>query len=499
LRPWGAGGGRGGVCLQSTSMNRYKVLKTLGDGTYGSVLKAQNKQTNEWVAIKRMKQKYYSWDECMKLREIASLRKLIHPNIVKLKEVIRENDELHLVFEFMEANLYEFMKSRVRAIPESKVRNIMFQTMQAVNYVHKHGYFHRDMKPENLLVSGETVKLADFGLAREIRARPPFTDYVSTRWYRAPEVLLRSSIYNSPLDIWACGGIMAELYTLRPLFPGASESDQLYKICSVLGTPTTVSWPEGFKLAAQMGYRFPQFVPTRLETLVPQANAEGIQLMQAMMQWDPNRRQSATKILHHAFFEADALGETAHFGTSSGLAEAAAAPGPSAAPHSKQRSGIPSLPGRSNSLTGSHSLSGGDALFNTKGSWKEGHGSHPNSGRRPSGVGSGKENAGGSRGFNLPPLGASMAPMDGRKSSGTGKKSPGTKYLKMARYQPGMPQQISALPAVRPSMPSVGGAGMPGVAGVPSAGNPRPDALPEVGGGHTRTSYFGSHAARMLG
>jgi len=480
-------------------MNRYKVFKTLGDGTYGSVLKAQNKSTNELVAIKKMKQKYYSWEECMKLREIASLRKLIHPNIVKLKEVIRENDELHLVFEFMEANLYEFMKSRVRAIPESKVRNIMFQTMQAVNHVHKHGYFHRDMKPENLLVSGDTVKLADFGLAREIRARPPFTDYVSTRWYRAPEVLLRSSIYNSPLDIWACGGIMAELYTLRPLFPGSSESDQLYKICSVLGTPTTVSWPEGFKLAAQMGYRFPQFVPTRLETLVPQANPEGIQLMQAMMHWDPNRRGSASKILHHPYFEADALNETAQFGAAPSVPEAASV-GPSPAampPHgpvtgasgmaptgSKPRpSGIPSVP------TGSNSLTGGDAMFNTKGSWKDGSHGHPNSGRRPS---FGKENAGGSKGFNLPPVGGSMAGgLDGRKSSGTGKKSPGARYLKMARYQPGMPQQMSSLPTVRPSLP-------PSVVGAPGSGLPsRKESLPEVGG--SRQTYFGSHAARMHG
>jgi len=245
-------------------MDRYKVTKVLGGGTYGSVLRAQNKSSGEWVAIKKMKQKYYSWDECVKLREITSLRKLIHPNIVKLKEVIRENDELHLVFEFMEANLYEYMKGRARHFPETKVRNIMFQTLQAMHHVHKHGYFHRDMKPENLLVSGDTVKLADFGLAREIRARPPFTDYVSTRWYRAPEALLRSPTYNSPLDLWACGGIMAELYNLRPLFPGASESDQLYKICSVLGTPTQAQWPEGLKLAAKIGFRFPQFVPTSL-------------------------------------------------------------------------------------------------------------------------------------------------------------------------------------------------------------------------------------------
>ena len=103
------------------------------------------------------------------------------------------------------------------------------------------GYFHRDLKPENLLCSGpECVKIADFGLARETRSRPPYTDYVSTRWYRAPEVLLRSTNYNSPIDIWAMGCIMAELYTLRPLFPGSSEIDEIFKICAVLGTPTKV-------------------------------------------------------------------------------------------------------------------------------------------------------------------------------------------------------------------------------------------------------------------
>ena len=86
------------------------------------------------------------------------------------------------------------------------------------------GYFHRDIKPENLLCNGaENVKIADFGLAREIRSRPPYTDYVSTRWYRAPEVLLRSTNYSSPIDIWACGAIIAELYSLKPLFPGSSE------------------------------------------------------------------------------------------------------------------------------------------------------------------------------------------------------------------------------------------------------------------------------------
>ena len=106
------------------------------------------------------------------------------------------------------------------------------------------------MKPENLLVNNtDQVKVGDFGLAREIRSRPPYTDYVSTRWYRAPELLLRNTVYNSPVDIFAAAAIMAELYLLRPLFPGNSEIDQMFKICSVLGTPTQLEWPEGYKQA----------------------------------------------------------------------------------------------------------------------------------------------------------------------------------------------------------------------------------------------------------
>ena len=101
------------------------------------------------------------------------------------------------------------------------------------------------MKPENLLVKGDAVKIADFGLAREIRSKPPFTDYVSTRWYRAPEIQLRSTNYNSPADLFACGAIMAELYLLRPVFPGTSETDQIHKTCAILGSPQQSDWPDG--------------------------------------------------------------------------------------------------------------------------------------------------------------------------------------------------------------------------------------------------------------
>ncbi|XP_078069382.1 serine/threonine-protein kinase MAK isoform X2 [Mustelus asterias] len=284
-------------------MNRYTTMKQLGDGTYGSVLMGRSIDSGELVAIKKMKRKFYSWDECMNLREVKSLKKLNHANVIKLKEVVRENDHLYFVFEYMKENLYQLMKDRNRLFPESSIRNIMYQILQGLAFIHKHGFFHRDMKPENLLCMGpELIKIADFGLAREIRSRPPYTDYVSTRWYRAPEVLLRSTNYSSPIDMWAVGCIMAELYTLRPLFPGSSEIDEIFKICQVLGTPKKNNWSEGYQLAAAMNFRWPQCVPNNLKTLIPNASSEAIQLMRDMLQWDPKKRPTPSQALRYPYF-----------------------------------------------------------------------------------------------------------------------------------------------------------------------------------------------------
>ncbi|NXQ97967.1 MAK kinase, partial [Sagittarius serpentarius] len=285
-------------------MNRYTIMKQLGDGTYGSVLMGKSNESGELVAIKRMKRKFYSWDECMNLREVKSLKKLNHANVIKLKEVIRENDHLYFIFEYMKENLYQLMKDRNKLFPESVIRNMMYQILQGLAFIHKHGFFHRDMKPENLLCIGpELVKIADFGLARELRSQPPYTDYVSTRWYRAPEVLLRSSIYSSPIDMWAVGSIMAELYTLRPLFPGTSEVDEIFKICQVLGTPKKSDWPEGYHLASAMNFRFPQCVPISLKTLIPNASNEAIQLMSDTLNWNPKKRPTASQALKYPYFQ----------------------------------------------------------------------------------------------------------------------------------------------------------------------------------------------------
>lgn len=238
-------------------MERYNLQKVIGNGTYGIVYRGNNIKTGEVVAIKKMKKKFSTWDECMGLREIKSLRKLNHANIVKLKEVVKVNDELYLIFEYLETNLYQLYEDAKEkgpdGISEDAIRGIIYQVVVGLAYMHKHGFFHRDLKPENLLTDKEVVKIADFGLAREVRSRPPFTDYVATRWYRAPEIILKSTNYNSPVDIFAVGCIMAELYTLSPLFKGNSEMDQLVKIMSVLGTPTQAQWPEGYRLAKQIG------------------------------------------------------------------------------------------------------------------------------------------------------------------------------------------------------------------------------------------------------
>ncbi|KAG8234296.1 hypothetical protein J437_LFUL014458 [Ladona fulva] len=285
------------------SMNRYVTLSQLGDGTYGSVVLCRKVDTGEMVAIKRMKRKYYSWEEAMNLREVKSLKKLSHTNVVKLKEVIRENDTLYFVFEYMKENLYQLMKDRKKPFPESSVRNIIYQVLQGLSFMHRHGFFHRDLKPENLLCCGpELVKIADFGLAREIRSSPPYTDYVSTRWYRAPEVLLHSTNYGSPIDLWAVGCILAELYTFRALFPGSSEIDQLFKITSILGTPDKRDWPDGQLLASAMKFKFPQFPRLPLYTIIKNASTEAITLMNDMLSWNPSRRPLAQQSLRYPYF-----------------------------------------------------------------------------------------------------------------------------------------------------------------------------------------------------
>ena len=291
------------------------MITRLGGGSFADVYKAREKSTGEYVAIKILKRKYKKWEECTELRECKSLQILNKAsinekgldNIIRLKRIIfiDKTGVLNLVFEYMEKDLLILMKSyEPKWLPENKIKDIIYQTLLGLAYMHKYGFFHRDLKPENLLLVGEKVKIADFGLAREIRSIPPYTEYVSTRYYRAPECILKSTNYNSPIDIWALGCVMAEMYLHpQPLFYGANEKEVLYRICSILGTPTYDTWAEGIHQAKFTGFKFPNCNKIEIENIITYASEDAIDLMKQMLQWDPNRRATASSLLNHKFFD----------------------------------------------------------------------------------------------------------------------------------------------------------------------------------------------------
>lgn len=298
-------------------MRRYSLQGKLGDGTYGTVFKgicsATSKLkvfyhlTDEVVAVKQMKRKFYTWESCLKLKEVKALKALNNVNIIKVREVIREENKLYFVFEYMEQNLYDKISKRTSFFTEAQALHIVKQILSGLSYMHRQGFFHRDIKPENILISNFQVKIADLGLAREVRSLPPYTEYVSTRWYRAPELLLQSTTYNSPVDIWAVGCILFEVLTFQPLFPGKNDTDQLMRICSVLGKfNSDNTWAEAESFSARCGFCWPNFVKVPIKNIVRSINGsvteETTSLIESILLYDPSRRESASKLLQHSVF-----------------------------------------------------------------------------------------------------------------------------------------------------------------------------------------------------
>ena len=296
-------------------MEDYEMITRLGGGSFADVYKAKEKSTGELVAIKILKRKYKKWEDCLELRECRSLQKLHNDslskekgneNIIKLKQIIfiKKTGTLNLVFEYMQTDLLELMKSKEpKKLSENEIRDIMYQTLLGLSFMHKYDFFHRDMKPENLLLNNQKLKIADFGLAREIRSLPPYTDYVSTRYYRAPECILKFTNYNSPIDIWGLGCIMAEMYLHpQPLFFGSNEKEVLFRICSILGTPTYDSLADGLQQANFIGIKFPTNDSVDLANVIHNASSDAIDLLKQMLKWDPNKRATASNLLNHPFF-----------------------------------------------------------------------------------------------------------------------------------------------------------------------------------------------------
>lgn len=248
------------------------------------------------VAIKTMKKTFDSFAPCLELREVIFLRSLpVHPHLVPAMDIFLDpmSKKLHICMEYMDGNLYQLMKARDhKCLDGGSVKSILFQILAGLEHIHAHSFFHRDIKPENILVSTSapqdsgntfkrysalvtppstpplyTVKIADFGLARETHSKLPYTTYVSTRWYRAPEVLLRAGEYSAPVDMWAIGAMAVEIATLKPLFPGGNEVDQVWRVCEIMGSPGNWysksgaqvgggDWREGTRLAQKLGFSF---------------------------------------------------------------------------------------------------------------------------------------------------------------------------------------------------------------------------------------------------
>jgi cyclin-dependent kinase-like len=287
-------------------MDNYEHIRTIGEGTYGIVVKARHKASGQIVAIKKFKDS--DDDEQVRktaLREVRILKQLKHPNVVRLIEVFRRRGRIYLVFEYVEKTLLEDLEAHPGGIASLTLKKYIYQLLRALEYIHKHNIVHRDIKPENLLISKQGVlKLCDFGFARTLsRPGAKYTDYVATRWYRAPELLVGDTSYGQPVDIWAVGCMLSELITGMPLFPGDSDIDQLYHVMRCFGNLTPAHIHAFASNPLYTGVKTPtvqHFKP--LEDRFPHMDHAVIDIMKRSMRYDPNERDTAGALLQHVYF-----------------------------------------------------------------------------------------------------------------------------------------------------------------------------------------------------
>ena len=282
-------------------------LEKIGEGTYGVVYKAKDRVTGEILALKKIRLE--AEDEGIPstaIREISLLKELQHENIVRLCDVVHTEKKLTLVFEYLDQDLKKYLDVCDGGLDQNTVRSFLYQLIKGVAFCHHHRVLHRDLKPQNLLINREgELKLADFGLARAfgIPVRS-YTHEVVTLWYRAPDVLMGSRRYSTPVDMWSIGCIFAEMSNGRPLFPGTSESNQLERIFKALGTPTPEIYP-GIVELPEYNPNFAVSPPVEggLAALMPSMTPVMLDLASRLLQYDPNKRISAKEALSHPFFK----------------------------------------------------------------------------------------------------------------------------------------------------------------------------------------------------
>uniref|UniRef100_T1E1B6 Putative cyclin-dependent protein kinase n=1 Tax=Cupiennius salei TaxID=6928 RepID=T1E1B6_CUPSA len=287
-------------------MDNYVKVEKIGEGTYGVVYKGKHKKTGKVVALKKIR--IENEDEGVPstaIRELSILKELVHPNIVSLLDVLMQESRIYLVFEFLSMDLKKYLDK----IPDGQymekelVKSYMYQLLEGILFCHRRRILHRDLKPQNLLIDQNgALKIADFGLARAFGVPVRvYTHEVVTLWYRAPEVLMGSPRYSTPVDIWSIGCIFAEMANKTPLFRGDSEIDQLFRIFRTLGTPTEEIWP-GVSELPDFKVTFPNWKNNSLPVLSSRLGADGQNLLQEMLIYNPGDRISALEALEHEYF-----------------------------------------------------------------------------------------------------------------------------------------------------------------------------------------------------
>ncbi|XP_023438868.1 cyclin-dependent kinase 18 isoform X3 [Dasypus novemcinctus] len=293
-------------------LETYVKLDKLGEGTYATVFKGRSKLTENLVALKEIRLEHEEGAPCTAIREVSLLKNLKHANIVTLHDLIHTERSLTLVFEYLDSDLKQYLDHCGNLMSMHNVKIFMFQLLRGLAYCHRRKILHRDLKPQNLLINerGE-LKLADFGLARA-KSVPTktYSNEVVTLWYRPPDVLLGSTEYSTPIDMWGVGCILYEMATGRPLFPGSTVKEELHLIFRLLGTPTEATWPGVMAISEFRAYNFPRYLPQPLISHAPRLDPEGINLLTSLLLYESRSRVSAEAALSHPYFRS--LGEHVH-------------------------------------------------------------------------------------------------------------------------------------------------------------------------------------------
>ncbi|XP_062523467.1 cyclin-dependent kinase-like 1 [Corticium candelabrum] len=288
-------------------MEKYEKLNKIGEGSYGVVFKCRVKETGQVVAIKKFVE---SEDDPVirkiAMREVRMLKQLKHGNLVNLLEVFRRKRKLHLVFEFCDHTVLNELDNSPRGLDGKYVKRIVWQILQAVLYCHSHNCIHRDVKPENILITKNgIIKLCDFGFARVLTGPGgEYTDYVATRWYRAPELLVGDTQYGPAVDIWAIGCVFAELIDGQALLPGKSDVDQLFLIRKTIGELIARHRHIFSTNSLFRGVTIPlPSHPEPLEVRYPTASPETMSFMKCCLSQDPACRSTCSELLDHSYFD----------------------------------------------------------------------------------------------------------------------------------------------------------------------------------------------------